>query len=99
MHSAESAEVTTAMSRAILDLTSHANLSLATTGHLEPDSQRANPSPYVFVSISKRSGDMIESNAATEMPLSGVSRPERQQEAAAIAMQKLLDFLQALTSR
>jgi len=79
------------MSRAILDVSPHANLSLATTGHLEPDSQRAKPVPHVFVSISRRTGDAIESS---EMPLSGESRPQRQQEAAAIAMQKLLEFLQ-----
>lgn len=93
-HSAESAEVTAAMSRAILDRTPHANLSLATTGHLEPNSQRANPLPYVFVSISKRAGDVIESSGMIEMPLARASRPERQQEAATIAMQKLLEFLQ-----
>ena len=94
-YSAESAEATAALSRAILDLTPHANLSLATTGHLESDPQRARPEPHVFVSISSREGDSVGSVHASEMPLSGESRQERQQEAAAIAMQALIVFLRA----
>lgn len=92
-YSAESAEVTAAMSRAILDVTPHANLSLATTGHLEPDPQREKSAPHVFVGISKRVGDVVESIEAIEVPLLGRSRVERQQEASFIAMRELLSFL------
>jgi len=92
-YSAESAEVTSAMSRAILEVTPHADLSLATTGHLEPDPQREKSDPHVFVGISRRSGDAIESIEAIEMPLLGRSRVDRQQEAAVIAMRELLTFL------
>lgn len=92
-HSAESAEATAAMSRAILDVTPHAGLSLATTGHLEPDPQRARPEPHFFVSIATRDGDLVDCRRAIEKPLTGDSRRDRQQEAAAIAMQVLIDFL------
>ena len=92
-YSAESAEATAAMSRAILEVTPHATLSLATTGHLEADPQRARPEPHIFVSISSREGGPRDSSQAIEMPLAGASRPDRQEEATAIAMQSLRDFL------
>jgi PncC family amidohydrolase len=91
-YSAESPETTAAMSRAILNVTQHATLSLATTGHLEPDSQRSRPEPHVFVSIVSRGGAM-ERGHAVEMPLSGESRLDRQRHAAAIAVRALIDFL------
>ena len=101
-YSAESLEVTAAMSRAILAVTAAANLSVATTGHLESDPQRTRPEPHVFVSISKRAdgatnataGDGIESSEPIAIPLTGASRRIRQQEAAALAMQQLVQFLQ-----
>ena len=92
-YSAESPETTAAMSRAILDVTPHATLSLATTGHLEPDSQRARSEPHVFVSIASREGGTIEFGHAVEMPLMGESRLDRQRQAAAIAIHALIDFL------
>jgi PncC family amidohydrolase len=92
-HSAESAQVTEAMSRAILEVTPHADVSVATSGHLEPNASHDRPGPYVFVCVSQRDGVKIKSARPIELSLSGNSRGARQQSAAIAAIRKLFDFL------
>ena len=98
-YSAESTEMTQALARAALEQTPEANVSCATTGHLEPDEGRVRDQPHVFVAISRRIDDAILEPATFERQLYEDTRIARQQECTMFAIRKLFEVGQALSQR
>lgn len=90
-----SALVTEAMARAVLQITTEADLSLAVTGHLGPGAPPALDG-LIFIAVGQRSdGGPRAAAEVRQHRLRTGSRMDRQQEAAQLALDDLREVLSA----
>ncbi len=93
-HSAVSHSITEEIARGVLEKTQEADISLGITGHFGPNAPDGMDG-VVFVAVCLRgvASEPIQTSAAKQFQLASKSRPDRQQEAALLAFQFLLDVL------
>jgi nicotinamide-nucleotide amidase len=89
--SSVSAEVTQAMARCALERTPGAGVSLAVTGHLEPENSPNGP--FAHVAMCYRKGGHVICNKPHRFPLPEGSRVERQYRAVWHALQAARDCI------
>jgi len=89
-HTTESIETTMAMAIGVLNKTQEANFSAAITGHLGPDAP-PEIDGKVFVAIAARIDGSVEIVLKHEAQLNSATRMERQYEAAATVLERLID--------
>ncbi len=90
-HTAVSAEVTREMAKSVLRLSPSTDVSVAITGHLEL--QAAAHGPHAVVAIACRRDDVLHLTRPARYPLPGLSRIDRQWEAARAALNVAVEHL------
>jgi len=92
VHSAESAETTTEITRAVLNKTPEATVALGITGHFGPGAPESEDG-RIYMAIWTRTGDSMAAVHNSVHLLDAEERVARQTEATCRALQTLKDYL------
>ena len=94
-HSSVSAQASSAIAGAVLELTPEATIAMGITGHLGPDAQ-ADQDGTIYLDVWCREGASVRSIASETKRLGANDRIGRQQEATRVALDALAKAMSAL---